>query len=342
MLKKFFHHFFVPGEHNHYHPHLLRPYMCLSLGLFSVLLFVLSVFHQYLLTNTDMLASIYPQVLAQLTNEDRAKANLKELAVSPVLEEVARLKVQDMAAKGYFAHNSPEGLTPWHWFAQAGYKYEYAGENLAIDFSDSEDVADAWMNSPTHRANILNGTYTEVGIATARGTYKGKEVVFVAQEFGTPKKAAPVSQPKFAVVEKAQASENPAVPAKSSVSKEPVRIVVNAPASTSPDGASAEESSSYETFMATGTPGVPEGEGRVHPVEKPSFWAFLVSNPQHTLGFFYFLIAGAVFIALLLLIFIEVSHHHLRAAFVTGIFLAALLIIFIVYRHYILQSLMIG
>ncbi len=110
------------------------------------------------------------------------------------------MKADDMATKGYFAHTSPEGLTPWYWFAQVGYNYTYAGENLAINFNESKDVDTAWLASPTHRANILNSHYTEIGIATAQGMYKGVQATFVVQMFGTPvvfdyKPTAKVSAP---------------------------------------------------------------------------------------------------------------------------------------------------
>jgi hypothetical protein len=98
------------------------------------------------------------------------------------------MKANDMAEKGYFAHTSPEGKTPWYWFKQAGYDYSYAGENLAVNFFESKDVAEAWMNSPTHRANIVKKDYTEIGIAVATGMYEGRQSVFVAQLFGTPMK----------------------------------------------------------------------------------------------------------------------------------------------------------
>ena len=134
--------------------------------------------------SNSYMASVLPSVLDDLTNQNRQVQNLPILSVSPVLNKVAELKANDMAQKGYFAHTSPEGKAPWYWFDQAGYNYEYAGENLAVDFTDSVDVARAWMNSPKHKANILKNAYTEIGTAIATGTYQGHATVFVAQEFG--------------------------------------------------------------------------------------------------------------------------------------------------------------
>lgn len=134
----------------------------------------------------SFLASILPAAIVAFTNEERADLAEPELAVNPLLEEAARLKAEDMAARGYFAHQSPEGWAPWHWLEVAGYGYVRAGENLAVNFDDSDDVVDAWMGSPTHRANIVKGAYTEIGVGMARGRYDGKNAIYVAQFFGTP------------------------------------------------------------------------------------------------------------------------------------------------------------
>lgn len=132
-------------------------------------------------------ATVLVGTLNTLTNSERESQNLSVLTGNPLLDKSAQLKANDMAEKGYFAHNGPDGRKPWYWFEQVGYKYSYAGENLAVDFNESEDVVSAWMNSPTHRANIVKGVYTEVGTAIATGTYKGKEAVFVVQHYASPR-----------------------------------------------------------------------------------------------------------------------------------------------------------
>jgi uncharacterized protein YkwD len=134
----------------------------------------------------NSLSAIYTAVLVNLTNRDRVSNNITELTVNPLLEKAAQMKADDMADKGYFAHNTPDGKTPWYWLDQAGYRYKYAGENLAVNFENSEDVQTAWMNSKGHFLNIINPKYTEIGIATSTGIYKGREAVFVVQMFGTP------------------------------------------------------------------------------------------------------------------------------------------------------------
>src|SRR5665213_688323 len=109
------------------------------------------------------LAAVISATLVDLTNQDRETNQLNGLTISPLLVEAAQAKANDMAANGYFAHISPSGLNSWYWFKQAGYDFSYAGENLAVDFTDSGDVNQAWLNSPEHRANILDSHFTQIG-----------------------------------------------------------------------------------------------------------------------------------------------------------------------------------
>ncbi len=129
---------------------------------------------------------MYPVVIVTLTNQDRQKNNLSLLATNVTLAAAAKLKADDMASKGYFAHTSPEGHTPWYWFSKAGYQFIYAGENLAVNYMESDAVQNAWLNSPTHRANIMNSNFTEMGVATASGIYNGQKTTFVVELFGMP------------------------------------------------------------------------------------------------------------------------------------------------------------
>ena len=195
-LKKYF----IPGEHNDHKPHMLRTEV--AMFFFAVILLVEVVFLlqvAILHSNTGYFAQVLPSVIAGLTNDNRQVDNLPGLRVNEVLQRAAQMKADDMAQKGYFAHNSPDGITPWHWIDEAGYAYEYAGENLAINFIDSSDVNKAWMDSPAHRKNILNANFTEIGIATANGVYEGKETTFIVQVFGRPAKKAEEKKPIVAV-----------------------------------------------------------------------------------------------------------------------------------------------
>lgn len=152
----------------------------------AILLVTISFIPTFRASVFDAVSAIYGSVLVGLTNKDRATQNISELKVNPLLEKAAQAKADDMAKNGYFSHNTPDGKTPWYFIKESGYKYVYAGENLAVNFVDSDEVHKAWMNSPTHRLNIVNPRYTEIGIATSTGTYKGRAAIFVVQMFGTP------------------------------------------------------------------------------------------------------------------------------------------------------------
>lgn len=190
-MKKTLNKYFVPQKKNNHKPHFLREKSVFVTAFMIVALFGLSKLGNYVVSNNTYLASVQSAFLIDLANEDRKDAGVEELLINEKLTHAAQMKADDMAEKGYFAHVSPEGLTPWYWIGEAGYEYLYAGENLAVNFYDSEEVEDAWMNSPTHKANILSKNFKEIGIATAKGSYKGENSVFVVQMFGTPRKVSP-------------------------------------------------------------------------------------------------------------------------------------------------------
>lgn len=196
QVKKWLKRYFIPHSENAYKPHILQrtAVLCMSL---LVLLTFLSANVQALLWQTSdwLISTILPAVVVDLTNENRAEAAVNSLVRSPVLDQAATLKAQHMAQNSYFAHYAPDGTSPWYWFDQVSYDYIHAGENLAVHFSDSSQVVRAWMDSPTHRDNIVSGKYTEIGVGTARGTYQGFDTIFVVQLFGHPTSpTVPVAQ----------------------------------------------------------------------------------------------------------------------------------------------------
>ena len=103
------------------------------------------------------------QVIA-LVNEIRAQNGLSPLRENWQLSRVARYKSQDMAESGYFSHTSPTYGSPFQMMKQFGITYRSAGENIAKGYASAQAVVDAWMNSPGHRANILNSSYTQIGV----------------------------------------------------------------------------------------------------------------------------------------------------------------------------------
>ena len=179
-------HFFIPHEGNDHLPHLLRDSAVSVIAFFSIFLLGASYGSSFLLHKTVLGANIAANVLVDLANDSRVAYNEAPLARSATLDEAALLKGKDMVALGYFAHNSPAGVTPWHWFKEAGYIFLYAGENLAINFTESQDIQNAWLASPLHRANLLDVNFKEIGIATVDGIYQGNPTTYVVQMFGTP------------------------------------------------------------------------------------------------------------------------------------------------------------
>lgn len=185
-MRKVLKRYFVPHIENEYTPHFFRDTCLTFFAIIIIALLSLSVTGSFAAKQTGLLGAIYSSVLVDLANQDRQETNLKTLTINPTLEKAASLKVDDMIQNGYFAHQSPSGLTPWYWFSKAGYSFIYAGENLAIHFTESEAVNQAWMASPGHRANILNKNFSEIGIAVREGFYNGRNTTFVVQMFGKP------------------------------------------------------------------------------------------------------------------------------------------------------------
>lgn len=134
--------------------------------------------------------------LIDSANASRTQNGFASLTANSQLEQAAISKANDILANDYFAHTSPAGKTPWDFIKGAGYNYTFAGENLAIGYSNTSELHNDWMNSASHRANILNQNFTEVGIAIVSGEYKGSTTIVVVQMFGRPYHQPAVSQPE--------------------------------------------------------------------------------------------------------------------------------------------------
>jgi uncharacterized protein YkwD len=187
-MKRPLKHYLLPHKENEYKPHFFRiPTVVITLLVLGGSGFLFSKVLENLPKN-DSYAAVYAGTVVAYTNEAREAVGDRDLTQNELLARAAQLKADDMATNGYFAHNSPldAAKTSWYWFDQVGYKYEYAGENLAVNYTDSRDVTNAWLASPTHKANMLHPSFTEIGVATAIGMYKGQEVTFVVQMFGRP------------------------------------------------------------------------------------------------------------------------------------------------------------
>jgi uncharacterized protein YkwD len=100
-------------------------------------------------------------------NRERATYGLPPLRVNDELSAAALDRVDDMFAKHYFGHISPDGIKPWTWADKEGYDYREFGENLAVGYRTPHAVVDGWMHSPEHRKNVLSKNFDEVGVAIA-------------------------------------------------------------------------------------------------------------------------------------------------------------------------------
>ncbi len=180
-------HLFLPHQQTHKKAHLLS----WEALLIYILIFIL------LQVSFSFLAQVKPGVLGvssnidqhqliELTNKKRAENNLPPLKENLFLDQAAQAKAANMFAENYWAHYAPSGKDPWGFINGSGYKFTYAGENLARNFYSSDDVVNAWMASPSHRENIVNNKYQEIGIAVVYGVLKGEKTTLVVQMFGTP------------------------------------------------------------------------------------------------------------------------------------------------------------
>lgn len=183
-------HLFHPRRSNNHRARLLHPEGFLVLGAIAVLCFGILNYPTSVQQDLGLVLGYasdisVDQVIAH-TNRQRQTAGLGAVTENSVLAQAAQAKAADMFAKQYWAHTSPVGKEPWDFMREAGYRYRRAGENLARDFMVTPDMVAAWMASPTHRANIMNGGFTQIGVAVMNGSLDGVETTLVVQMFGTP------------------------------------------------------------------------------------------------------------------------------------------------------------
>jgi uncharacterized protein YkwD len=310
---KHFKMWFIPHTHNAYEPHFLRAWSVVAILLVVFLFFALAhVADRALTSSHGYLAAVVSSVLVDLTNFNRADAGLHGLIINPVLTQAAQLKARHMAEYQYFAHNAPDGTPPWFWFHEVGYEFAYAGENLAIFFGDSKDVVDAWMSSPSHRANLLGSNFTEIGIATVEGFYQGRPTVFVVQLFGAPRYAGSnvgtlATETPITPIAQSDTLSDEVPPAR--VGGESVQILSEA--DIEPTQSRVEPALELsivhenETFIAV------KGEGHTVPsagsvTTQSALWERMLASPYTILSYMYTVIAGVVTAALIFLIFFEI------------------------------------
>ncbi len=185
---------FVPQRSNNYRPELLHPDHILVLAFIVVGFFALVQTLRFFPSVYDSVLSFHSTITSEevirATNQKRQEQGLPPLTANSQLSAAALAKAQHMIDNQYWSHTSPDGKKPWDFIKAANYQYQVAGENLARDFGNTNDMMQAWMDSSTHKANILNERYQEIGVAMVQGKFQGFESVLIVQMFGTPTGAA--------------------------------------------------------------------------------------------------------------------------------------------------------
>lgn len=187
-------HYLLASEENDYRPFITSP---MAMVFFLVIIWGL----RFLLPITVTFAQSYldPRDIENRINAERSARNIPTLTTNDKLITAAASKANDMLARSYFSHIDPDGNYVWPKITAAGYTpYLTLGENLAMDFTSASDMVTAWMNSPTHRANLLNENFQDQGVASASGRYDNDhDTTIVVSLFGKLGKTAAATQTNF-------------------------------------------------------------------------------------------------------------------------------------------------
>ena len=258
IVKHYAHDLLIPHEGNDHRPHLLHHRALTAYAVLLILVKVAAVGVTISLPASSVYSSaINSANIISLTNAARAGVGLTPVVYNGQLASAAQSKANDMALSEYFAHTSPTGVTPWYWIRSAGYTYTYAGENLAVHFSEAEDVTAGWMASPSHRANILEPRFEEIGVGVSYGRYQDYPTTFVVQMFGVNEAApdpvvVPDPEPEPVLedpVEPVEATLDPEVVEEPEEATEPV---------TEPDAEPAEEVQGDDVEVASNVVVIPK------------------------------------------------------------------------------------
>lgn len=188
-------HLFLPHHTNNFRAKVLQlDFMAMYVVTFFIISLLSRTIQKIDPNILGFATNIHVQQLLSLTNQKRAASGVTPLRLDPQLSAAAAKKAEYMLAHNFWAHNAPDGTTPWDFINKSGYVYTVAGENLAKNFSDSQGVVDAWMNSSSHKENLLRNDYQDIGFAVVDGTLSGEETTLVVQLFG--KRLTSVAQVK--------------------------------------------------------------------------------------------------------------------------------------------------
>ncbi|MEI7690548.1 MAG: CAP domain-containing protein [bacterium] len=208
-----FKHLFFPHKHNEYRPHAFRHRM---LTLYSFVLLssqvLLGVTYVSGPTLTADNIEVLKQNVIQLTNDERVKDGESALTENKALDLAAQTKLDDMFTRNYWDHVAPDGKQAWDFINATDYQYVYAGENLARGFLDAKSSMNAWMNSPSHRKNILNPNYRDIGVAVGYGKINDKSTVLIVQIFGAQPTSVAANETKVQKIESVPLGESKTSP----------------------------------------------------------------------------------------------------------------------------------
>lgn len=180
-------HFFLPHTSNNHRPKLLHADTVFVIALIILAsAFGLSTVKSHYPSVLGLSVNISSEDLLLQTNIQRQQHGLNVLQLNDLLSSAACAKRDNMFQYNYWAHINPTtGQTPWVFIQASGYKYTYAGENLARGFTTATDAMNAWMASPSHRENILSPNYSDVGFCVGQGALTGEsDTVLIVQMFG--------------------------------------------------------------------------------------------------------------------------------------------------------------
>lgn len=184
--------FFVPHDGNNWCPQAIHPQRIMFYATSAIITKILVVIFVLGLPSIAWLSpdviGNYVKDIIRLTNEERKNVLVAPLSEDSHLSQAAYAKAEDMLVKSYFSHTGPDGKKLADWLKEYGYRYSVAGENLAVGFSDAKEVVNAWKESKTHYANMIDPDFSQIGVGVVVGNFENENTMLAAQYFGYPDK----------------------------------------------------------------------------------------------------------------------------------------------------------
>lgn len=307
---------FLPTVKNDYKPKVLRPKHLGSIVAFLLIVKVLSILLLFFLYPdfANMSVDVHSRII-ELTNQSRTESGLHKLNIDSELSRAAQAKAEDMILNNYFSHDTPSGKKPWQWIDKNNYDYSNAGENLAMNFNSADIAHLALMQSPTHKKNILNPKYKDIGVSVLTGEIDNRKTMILVEMFGKRKDENINNRSEF--IKKEDFIENKAPVSSVSVSNDlnnkEISVVENYPLLSADDSVGSSHSSMANMVALDGgdvyVMGVSTDEKKLTIEPKATRESVVVLVSNYTTYLLYF---GLIFliVVLLLNIFIEIKIQH--------------------------------